>query len=101
MPALAADGATGADGDGPAGHRSIVGRRASARVRVLVFGRPGPRSSGDRAPASGAGCAGSNPAGGTKEHRAPPLPGVAPPGSNPAGGTKEHRAPPLPGVAPP
>ncbi len=32
----------------------------------LDCGFPCPRSSGDRAPASGAGCAGSNPAGGTQ-----------------------------------
>ena len=37
----------------------------------------GPRSSGDRAPASGAGCAGSNPAGGTDQTFATPRRGPA------------------------
>src|SRR6476469_11100165 len=54
-----------------------AGRRPWASRRLVDFllpHRPSPRSSGDRAPPSGGGCAGSNPAGGTSRRPVRPCP---------------------------
>src|SRR5690606_16959659 len=78
-------------------------RTANAHVRVtpptlVTFyraarGAQGPLSSGDRATASGAVCAGSNPAGGTSERSAGSRPRPAETGSSHSW-TRRHQAPP-------
>ena len=71
----------------PCGRPAAVRRAGSSRACP----GPGPRSSGDRAPPSGGGGAGSNPAGGTPRHRPHTGPASVSVGSRRASGTAVTR----------